>query len=86
MRYDRSKKKSLLFVLNFTPMERGDYRVGVPKSGKYKLLLEADDKRFGGNSEPSKKKVFTAEKISWDGQEHSIAYPLAPYGAAVFEF
>ena len=86
VRYDKTKKKSLLFVLNFTPMERGDYRVGVPKSGKYKLLLEADDKRFGGNSEPSKKKVFTAEKISWDGQEYSIAYPLAAYGAAIFEF
>ncbi len=86
VRYDRTKKKSLLFVLNFTPMERGDYRVGVPKSGKYKLLLEADDKRFGGNSEPSKKKTFTAEKISWDNQDYSIAYPLASYGAAVFEF
>ena len=86
VRYDREKKKSLLFVLNFTPIERGDYRVGVPKSGKYKLLLSSDDKRFGGNSEPSKKKVFTAEKISWDGRDYSIAYPLPSYGAAIFEF
>ena len=86
VRYDRDKKKSLLFVLNFTPIERGDYRVGVPKSGKYKLLLSSDDKRFGGNSEPSKKKVFTAEKISWDGKDYSIAYPLPAYGAAIFEF
>ena len=86
VRYDRAKKKSLLFVLNFTPMEHGDYRVGVPKSGRYKLLLEADDRQFGGNSEPSKKKVFTAEMVSWDGQDYSIAYPLAPYGAAIFEF
>ena len=86
VRYDRDKKKSLLFVLNFTPIERGDYRVGVPKSGKYKLLLSSDDKRFGGNSEPSKKKVFTAEKVSWDGKDYSIAYPLPAYGAAIFEF
>ncbi len=86
VRYDRSRKKSLLFVLNFTPIERGDYRVGVPKSGKYKLLLSSDDKCFGGNSEPSKKKVFTAEKISWDGRDYSIAYPLPAYGAAIFEF
>lgn len=86
VRYDRNKKKSLLFVLNFTPIERGDYRVGVPKSGKYKLLLSSDDKCFGGNSEPSKKKVFTAEKISWDGKDYSIAYPLPAYGAAIFEF
>ena len=86
VRYDRSRKKSLLFVLNFTPIERGDYRVGVPKSGKYKLLLSSDDKCFGGNSEPSKKKVFTADKVSWDGRDYSIAYPLPAYGAAIFEF
>jgi len=86
VRYDKAKKKSLLFVLNFTPIARDDYRVGVPKSGKYKLLLNSDEKRFGGNSEPSKKKVFTAEKISWDGRDYSIAYPLPAYGAAIFEF
>ncbi len=86
VRYDRSKKKSLLFVLNFTPIARDDYRVGTPKSGKYKLLLCSDEKRFGGNSELPKKKTYTAEKISWDGQEYSIAYPLPAYGAVVFEF
>ncbi len=86
VRYDSTKKKSLLFVLNFTPIARDDYRVGVPKSGKYKLLLDSDEKCFGGNSDPRTKKTYTAEKISWDGCEHSIAYPLTAYGAAVFEF
>ena len=86
VRYDRSKKKSLLFVLNFTPIARDDYRVGVPKSGKYRLLLSSDEKRFGGNTETVKKRVFTAEKISWDGKDHSIGYPLPAYGAAIFEF
>ena len=86
VRYDRAKKKSLLFVLNFTPIERGDYRVGVPQEGKYTLLLSSDEKRFGGRSDPAKKKTYTAEKISWDGRDYSIAYPLPAYGAAVFEF
>ena len=82
----RSKKKSLLFVLNFTPIERGDYRVGVPENKKYKLLLSADEKRFGGKKDLPSKKTFTAEKISWDGREYSIAYPLGAYEAVVFEF
>ncbi|MCR5688308.1 MAG: 1,4-alpha-glucan branching protein GlgB [Lachnospiraceae bacterium] len=86
VRYDSEKKKSLLFVLNFTPIARDDYRVGVPKAGKYRLLLDSDEKRFGGNSDPASKKVYTAEKISWDGQDYSIGYPLPAYGAAVFEF
>ena len=86
VRYDRAKKKSLLFVLNFTPIERGDYRVGVPENKKYKLLLSSDEKRFGGKTDLPAKKTFTAEKVSWDGQDYSIAYPLPAYGAAIFEF
>ena len=86
VRYDRANKKRLLFVLNFTPIERSDYRVGVPENKKYKLLLNSDDKKFGGNGEKAKPVTYTAEKIEWDGQPYSIAYPLPAYGAAVFTF
>lgn len=37
VRYSRDHKRSLLFVINFTPVERPDYRVGVPKRGTYTL-------------------------------------------------
>ena len=40
VRYAKNKRKSLLFVCNFTPMERPEYRVGVPKRGNYTLLLD----------------------------------------------
>ena len=86
VRYGESGKNNLLFVMNFTPMERLDYRVGVPTKGKYKLILDSDEKRFGGNSEEKKKATYTAEAIPWDGQDYSIAYPLPAYGAAIFQF
>jgi len=86
VRYDETKKKSLLFVLNFTPIERADYRVGVPKLKKYKLILDSNEKRFGGKGEEAKPTSYQAEAIEWDGQQYSIAYPLPAYGAAVFEF
>ena len=60
--------------------------VGVPANKKYKLILDSDEKRFGGNSEEKKVQTYTAEKIEWDGQPYSIAYPLPAYGAAVFQF
>ena len=72
--------------MNFTPIARDDYRVGVPEKKKYKLILDSDEKRFGGNGAPRDKKVYTAEAIPWDGQPYSIAYPLPSYGAAVFLF
>ena len=42
VRYSKTKRKNLLFVMNFTPMERPDYRVGVPKKKKYELVLDSD--------------------------------------------
>ncbi len=85
VRYSKDRKKSLLFVCNFTPVERPDYRVGVPKGCQYKLILDSEDKRYGG--EDSKQgSVVRAKKQECDGQEYSFAYPLAGYGVAVFEF
>ena len=83
VRYSESGKKSLLFVTNFTPVERPDYRVGVPGPGTYTLLL--DEKR-GAYGRGVKKLVLTAEKSECDGRAWSIAYPLAAFGAVIFEF
>ena len=86
VRHGESGKNNLLFVMNFTPMERLDYRVGVPTKGNYKLILDSDEKRFGGNSEKKKTVTYKAEPIEWDGQPYSIAYPIPAYGAAIFQF
>ena len=85
VRYSKTKRKNLLFVMNFTPMERPDYRVGVPKKKKYKLILDGDKVEFGGNGR-EKEEVYTAQKGDCDGQKFYFDYPLSPYGVAVFEF
>lgn len=84
-RHSKDKKKNLLFVCNFTPMERPDYRVGVPKGKQYKLVLNSDDARYGGTDE-ERPLVYKAKKGECDGQPYSFAYPLPPYGVAIFEF
>ena len=85
VRYSSDKKKNLLFVCNFTPMEREDYRVGVPRGKQYKLILNSDDERYGGKGE-TRPLIYKAVKKECDGQKYSFAYPLPPYGVAVFEF
>ena len=85
MRFDKARKKNLLFVCNFTPVERPDYRVGVPKKKQYKLVLDSDAAEFGGSG-VEKPTVYKAEAGECDGQPYSIAYPLPGYGVAVFEF
>ena len=87
VRYDETKKKSLLFVMNFTPMAREDYRVGVPRRKQYKLILNSHDEKFGGNDiVENRETVYKAAKGECDKQPFSFSYPLPPYGVAVFEF
>ena len=85
VRHSKDNKKNLLFVCNFTPMERPDYRVGVPRRKKYKLVMNSDDLKYGGKGE-ERPLEYKAEKQECDGQKFSFAYPLPPYGVAIFEF
>ena len=84
MRHSKDGKKNLLFVCNFTPMERPDYRVGVPRRKQLKLILNSDDKKYGGKGE-ERPLVYKPVKQECDGQKFSFAYPLPAYGVAVFE-
>ena len=85
VRHSKDNKKNLLFVCNFTPVARPDYRVGVPRRKQYKLILNSDDRRYGG--EGAERPVFyKTEKSECDGKRYSFAYDLPAYGVAVFEF
>ena len=83
VRYSATGRQNLLFVCNFTPVSRPDYRVGVPKSGNYTLIL---DETHGSYKTGDQKIVFKAKKSECDGQPYSIAYPLPAYGTAIFRF
>ena len=85
IRKSPSDKRNLLFVMNMTPMERKDYRVGVPKKKKYKLILNSDETRFGGFGRGIQLSV-SAEKIPCDYRDYSISFDLPPYTSAVFQF
>ncbi|MEE1028264.1 MAG: 1,4-alpha-glucan branching protein GlgB, partial [Agathobacter sp.] len=85
VRKSANGKNNLLFVINFTPMERPDYRVGVPKRKTYKLILNSEDPKFGGK-EAGRETSYKAVKKACDGRDYSFEFPLAPYGVAVFKF
>ena len=85
VRYSKTKQKNLLFVMNFTPMERPDYRVGVPKKKNYELVLDSDAEEYGGNGR-KRPKEYVSRKGNCDNQKYYLEYPLSAYGTAVFEF
>lgn len=85
IRHSKDGKKNLLFVCNFTPMERTEYRVGVPRRKQYKLILDSDEEKYGGEGKV-RPEIYKSVKKECDGRPFSFAYDLPPYGVAVFEF
>lgn len=85
IRKSKDGKNNLLFVCNFTPVERKDYRVGVPKQKTYKLILNSEDAEFGGNGKECPVS-YKAVRQECDGRPYSFAYPLPGFGVAVFRY
>ena len=84
-RKDKTGKNNIMFVLNMTPMMWENYKIGVPKKKKYKLLLNSDEKRFGGNGNVIPAEI-AAVKEPCNFKDYSISFDLPPYTAAVFLF
>ncbi|MDO4313382.1 MAG: 1,4-alpha-glucan branching protein GlgB [Eubacteriales bacterium] len=85
IRHANGGRQNLLFVCNFTPIARDDYRVGVPRRKQYRLILNSDDAKYGGSG-AERPTVYKAEKSECDGRPFSFAYSLPAYGVAIFEY
>jgi 1,4-alpha-glucan branching enzyme len=74
----------VIVVLNFTPVPREDYRVGVPSGGRYIEKLSSDDQRFGG-SEFQTLAVIEADPIPTHNKNWSLKLQVPPLGALILE-
>jgi 1,4-alpha-glucan branching enzyme len=61
----------LIAVCNFVPVERQNYRIGVPEKGTYKAVFCSDWTQFGGKTEKTAKGV-KSDKIPMHGEENSV--------------
>ncbi|MCI6919610.1 MAG: 1,4-alpha-glucan branching protein GlgB [Lachnospiraceae bacterium] len=78
-------KNNLMFIINMTPMKWENYKVGVPKKKKYKLLLNSDDVRFGGQGMEVPAEI-TSVKENCDYRVYSLTLDVPPYSALIFVF
>lgn len=85
VRRTKDGRNNLLFVLNMTPMTWENYQISVPAKKKYKLVLNSNEERFGGNGHKIPEAVEAKAKPLC-GRKYSISIDLAPYTAAVFVF
>ncbi len=74
----------LIAVCNFVPVERHDYRIGVPKKGKYKLVFNTDAAEFGGSG--ITEKSFKSDAVGMHGFDDSISMTLAPLSVIYLKY
>ena len=74
----------LVIVLNFTPVPRHNYRLGVPRAGHYRELFNSDSEYYGGSNIHNGDGV-TTEGLSWMGRPCSITLSLPPLAGLILE-
>ena len=78
----RDGREFLLVVLNFTPIVRENYRIGVPLAGSYTEIFNSDS-RFYGGSDVGNPLAINSEPLAWMRQRDSLVLTLPPLGALV---
>ncbi|MDM8560504.1 1,4-alpha-glucan branching protein GlgB [Candidatus Parabeggiatoa sp. HSG14] len=73
----------VVIILNFTPVPRHDYRIGVTKSGLYQEIFNSDSHYYGG-SDVGNVLVMTNE-IEWMGQPYSLNLTLPPLAGIILK-
>lgn len=78
--YRHDKQNMFVFVMNFTPVPRNSYRVGVPQAGTYRTVINSDYEKYGGSGEGSSGDIIS-QSTPYHGQDFSIELDLPPLGA-----
>ena len=86
LRKTEDGKNNILFLCNFRQQGYEKYRIGVPCGGKYRLILNSDEKQYGGAGSYKIKKNQMAEPILCDGMGQSLETPLPPFSILAFEY
>lgn len=84
IRHDKKNNESLVFVCNYTPVVRYDFRIGVPKLGEYVEDFNTDNEIYGGSGQVIDD-VLLAEEIPYNNQPYSVKIKVPPMAAIVLK-
>jgi 1,4-alpha-glucan branching enzyme len=84
IRNGRSTEDALIIVCNFTTVPRFNYRVGAPRGGYWREILNSDSKEYGGSDHGNLGGV-EASPISSHGRPYSLNLTLPPLGTLFFK-
>ncbi len=81
----KSGDKRLIFVGNFTPVPRENYRIGVPKEGTWNERLNSDADVYGGSGMGNFGQIESTP-VPYHGMAHSLVLTLPPLAMLVLEY
>lgn len=84
IRHDKKNNESLIFVCNYTPIVRYDFRIGVPKLGEYVEDFNTDNEIYGGSGQVIGD-VLLAEEIPHNNQPYSVKIKVPPMAAIILK-
>jgi len=80
----KTEDQTIIVILNFTPVIRKYYRIGVPEAGQYEILLNSDSSHYSGSNTESGHYVST-DDIHWMNRPVSIELDLPPLAGLVLK-
>ena len=84
MRKTHNTEDTLVFVCNFTPVYRENYRVGVPFQCRYKELFNSDAELYWGSNKGNAGEV-RSDDWAWHNQPYSMNIQVPPLATVIFK-
>ena len=81
----RAPTTSILIACNFTPVPRHNYRIGVPRAGYWKEILNSDATLYGGSGQGNIGGVHTTP-VGWHGHVQSVNLVIPPLGMVALKW
>jgi 1,4-alpha-glucan branching enzyme len=81
----RSGDDFVVVALNFTPVPRASYRIGVPAAGRYREILCSDASDYAGSGLGNDDRTLVAEELPWMDRSHSLQITLPPLAGIVLK-
>jgi len=86
VRHGVDASRLIVVACNFTPQVWHGYRLGVPRAGRYREVLNTDSKHYGGSNAGTPLGCATSEPMPWHGKPCSIQLTLPPLATVFLEW
>jgi len=81
----RSDNDFLIVIVNFTPVPRENYRIGVPQHGAYQEIFNSDSEYYGGSNLGNGPNPLYTEDLPWMEKAHSLTITLPPLASIILK-